>query len=524
VARAASIAVAERLEERRLLSAGDPDPSFGVGGVATADFGGAEAARAIAVQADGRTVAVGGRAMARFTAAWALDPTFSGDGKVTVPFEARAVAIDPATNKVYVAGVAAGADDFAVARYSGAGALDATFGTGGVVVTGFGAHEWGTCVAVQADGKVAVVARFNAGGSDDTTFSSPYFATFGGSALALQPDGKVLVGGYTMDFTNTVSVLRLRSDRTRDDTFGTDGLVRTDIPGAAAGLAVQPDGKVLVGGSSLARLRADGTFDSTFGAAGKVAAGRGPLALKSDGKVVTADTSDDGDIVLRRFNADGTVDTAFGAAAGHTTTDFGGTEVAEAVALGPDGGIVVAGTSTPDASWVTSDVVLARYVGDAPVGTPFNGTPFTIAGVVQAEDFDDGGPGVSYADTDVGNSGGRYRYTAVAVEARAGGGYNLGWVRAGEWTSYTVNAPVTGDYAFQFRVANPSAGGRFRLEVDGVDKTGLIAVPATGGWQTWQSVLKTAVHITAGRHTLRLVMDVNGSSGYVGNFDWFRVL
>ena len=104
-----------------------------------------------------------------------------------------------------------------------------------------------------------------------------------------------------------------------------------------------------------------------------------------------------------------------------------------------------------------------------------------------------------------------------------GGGYLVGWVAAGEWLNYTVNVAVAGTYAIDLRVASNGAGGTFHIEVNGVNKTGAISVPSTGGWQTWQTITKTGVTLSAGQQVIRVVMDSIGASGAVANFNWFGI-
>lgn len=148
-----------------------------------------------------------------------------------------------------------------------------------------------------------------------------------------------------------------------------------------------------------------------------------------------------------------------------------------------------------------------------------------IPGTIQAEDFDDGGEGVAYHDTDTSNNGGAYRSTAVDIQATqdAGGGYDVGWTRPGEWLRYTVNVAVAGYYTFDVRVASDGAGGTFHVEIDGADWSGAITVPNTGGWQNWTTVTRTGLYLPAGSHTLRLVQDSGGpTSGSVGNINWMR--
>ena len=73
------------------------------------------------------------------------------------------------------------------------------------------------------------------------------------------------------------------------------------------------------------------------------------------------------------------------------------------------------------------------------------------------------------------------------------------------------------------RVASSGSGGTFHIEVNGVDKTGPIAVPNTGGWQAWRTITKTGVALSAGVQVIRLVLDTNGAKGLTGNFNWMAV-
>ncbi len=157
--------------------------------------------------------------------------------------------------------------------------------------------------------------------------------------------------------------------------------------------------------------------------------------------------------------------------------------------------------------------------------TPYTGTPIELPGTVEAEHFDNGGEAVAYHDDSVGNSGGAYRVTDVDVQPTTdtGGGYNVGWVSAGEWLNYTVQVATQNVYTVQVRVASLGVGGTFHLEVNGIDMTGAIAVPDTGSWQRWTSVGDLSVPLASGTQMLRLVMDTAGSSGAVGNFNWIRL-
>ncbi len=166
------------------------------------------------------------------------------------------------------------------------------------------------------------------------------------------------------------------------------------------------------------------------------------------------------------------------------------------------------------------DATIVARPSAPPTGgaTPFLGTPAAIPGVVEAENFDNGGEGVAYHDTTAANEGGQYRDTGVDIARDASGsGFVVGWVSAGEWLQYTVNVASAGAYTATFVVASLGPGGTFHLEMNGTDVTGPLRVPDTGDWQNWQNVTKT-ITLTGGTQRARLVMDTSGQYA-VGNFD-----
>ena len=144
---------------------------------------------------------------------------------------------------------------------------------------------------------------------------------------------------------------------------------------------------------------------------------------------------------------------------------------------------------------------------------------------MEFENYDGGGQDIAYHDTTASNAGGTYRSNAVDIKActDTGGGYLVGWTAAGEWLNYTVNVAAAGTYAIDVRLASSGVGGTFHIEVNGVDKTGTLAVPNTGGWQNWMTVTKTAVALAAGPQVVRVVMDTIGPSGSVANFNWWAI-
>lgn len=155
-----------------------------------------------------------------------------------------------------------------------------------------------------------------------------------------------------------------------------------------------------------------------------------------------------------------------------------------------------------------------------PQQQPYGGTPWAIPGTIQAENYDTGGEGVAYHDTTAGNSGGAYRSDSVDIESTsdAGGGYNVGWIDAGEWLEYTVNVASSGTYYVEARVASLSAGGTLHVEFDGVNKTGPMSFGATGGWQNWITVTSGTFSLSAGQHVMRVVMDSS-----LFNVNWIAV-
>jgi alpha-L-fucosidase len=133
--------------------------------------------------------------------------------------------------------------------------------------------------------------------------------------------------------------------------------------------------------------------------------------------------------------------------------------------------------------------------------------PHTIPGTIEAEDFDTGCPGDAYYDRDEINEGGQYRLNeGVDIEKCAAGGYNVGWTHIGDWTAYTVTVSKSASYRISFYIASAFDSGKLHLECDGSDKTGIISIPNTTGFQNWEVIEKT-VNLDAGQRLLKLVID-----------------
>ena len=163
-----------------------------------------------------------------------------------------------------------------------------------------------------------------------------------------------------------------------------------------------------------------------------------------------------------------------------------------------------------------------------PVQKPFNQTarPWDVPGVVQCEDFDQGGEGLAYHEVSTLNEGGHYRMqdgVDIAQQAQAGNGYAVGWTKPGEWMEYTIHATTPGSYVLETRVAGEGSGGQFRVLVDGTLLGNTLNVPNTGSWTSYQAVPTDEFNLTLGVHTVRVAMVTQGSSGHVGAFDLFEV-
>ncbi|MDX6384780.1 MAG: hypothetical protein QOK48_2353 [Blastocatellia bacterium] len=405
---------------------GDLDPAFGSAGKVVTDFSNrSNGANAIALQPDGKIVVTGDGlsaqgapdiTVARYNTDGSLDASFGTGGRVTTDFVGLtdvgfAIAVQP-DGKILVAGTAnqSGTSfDFALVRYNPNGSLDATFGTGGKVTTDFNSGlDQATSIGLQSDGKIVVagfattvdahtaVARYTTSGALDTTFGG-----FGigkvitninntrdfANALAIQSDGKIVVGGSTLttDGASTMfSLVRYTADGFLDPGFGSIGKVTTQVvPGDGEddeifALAITVDGRILAAGKgnfhqdfAMVRYLTNGSVDNSFGTNGVVTtdfgghidAARG-LALQIDGKIVLAGsanltTGSTGDFGLARYNPNGSLDATFGAG-GKVITDFAGNvDNARGMVIQSDNEIVVAGSTSTIAD---TDFALARYL------------------------------------------------------------------------------------------------------------------------------------------------------------------
>lgn len=298
-----------------------------------------------------------------------------------------------------------------------AGALDPTFGTGGIASDPPG---WATSIAVQPDGDIVAtgevdgmegdltVVRYTTSGAVDTTFGTNGIAAFDfgdpvqnglAPALAHRPDGTIVVAGTTFaNETDSAAVGVLTPDGAPDDSFGTDGMVTTPDLQVTSVLA-QPDGDVVVAGFVpskfpslvLVRYQSDGTLDPAFGQGGIERVPRpsltpGRIALGADGAIVAAVTETTkrptGGAIqwlgAAKFTPEGVLDPGFGTA-GVVLAPFPRTAGGVGIQIQPDGRILVVGQSPLRSRDQDPQFALARFTADGAMDTSFgsDGTVMT---------------------------------------------------------------------------------------------------------------------------------------------------
>ena len=319
----------------------------------------------VAVTSGGKIVAVGrvsisggssnyGVGLVRFNSDGTIDPSFGSGGKVITDLgqttEGMGLVIQSDEKIVVIGRTGTPPYDTTVLRYNTDGTLDATFSGDGVYHS---VVEQPKDIALAADGKIVIagtagnfgstpgvihLSRLNTDGTLDTTFGTNGLATAGGTPwpetnkMVIQPDGKIVVSTRTS--TSTVAkgrVYRFNTDGALDMTLGGTGSV--DILHSQAiylaGLAVQPDGKIVIGAFAsvpqisdtelaLIRLNPDGSNDGTFGG-GRVFHNLtedydrvSDMVLQADGKILLAGHKDDVLPMVARFDSIGGLDATFG--------------------------------------------------------------------------------------------------------------------------------------------------------------------------------------------------------------------
>lgn len=371
-----------------------------------------------------------------------LDPTFGNNGALTLtslgaPSMANDVAIQP-DGKIIVVGEAnSGSFSFTVIRLNNDGSFDDSFGTNGVVQTTHASGARAKGIALQGDGKIVVcgsswdggstynslVVRYNADGTIDNTFGANGLTLLTGLSnsmrVAIQNDGKIVVGGYKFDGVyDHCGLARLNSNGTIDATYGTNGYVVTqmkdtdgvtNVSSYIEDIALQEDGKIVAVGFAIraettadvliARYNVDGTLDNTFNSTGFIIEDLGTcydiaasVKIQPDNKIVVGGHketqlivgSPDYDIAVIRLNPDGTKDQGFGTN-GYTYVHTG----AEAsynndIAIQDDGKILYAGQG---ATYSTGkyDVLVGRLNSDGSIDNTFGENGYMLYNPIDTE-------------------------------------------------------------------------------------------------------------------------------------------
>jgi len=319
----------------------------------------------VTTQADGKIFTTGRHSfeLAKYNRNGSLDNTFGTDGRVRTEFKGipkPKKLVIKSNGKIIVAGSVYDLNRrayFMLAQYNRNGLLDRRFGNRGIVITDFSDYEHNhardfvydraNSVAIQSNGKIVVVgysrsgiaiARYNSNGTLDNSFGNngKIRTHFGGSVcgedVVIQSNGKILVAGgaYSDESGARFALVRYNSDGSLDITFGSNGIVTTDIidgnGDAGKSVVIQSTGKIVVIGSSsdngiiaLARYNSDGSLDNTFGTDGKLTTDVGNemltenAVIQPNGKIVViASKFNSYESILVRYNKNGSLDNNFG--------------------------------------------------------------------------------------------------------------------------------------------------------------------------------------------------------------------
>jgi uncharacterized delta-60 repeat protein len=406
--------------------AGELDPTFTFDGRVITSVGNSiDQANAIAVQPDGKILAGGGSlseqcglsgcdthwALLRYQSNGFLDPNFGGGDGIVVSDTGSGSIYDIAVQgdgKIVAVGdgFEGVENDFVVARYLTNGNPDPDFGSGGFVRTDFGLHDAASSVAINSSGTIVVGGSQGLGApAFNSTFALARYLTTGAPDTTFDGDGKVVtIIGTDTSFANDVALqggkvvavgasrdaggdmvfttVRYTSAGIPDTTFDGDGIALKGFgtgPDTATSVLIDPAGKIVVAGSAVigtgfdfaaVRYTTTGPPDTTFDldgfrtvniAGNDVAHG---LVRQADGALVLAGATGAGestDFALVRLTSAGAIDPSWGGD-GRVTTDFlDSSDSATSLALQPDGKIV-AGGAVFDPFISDTDVGLARYL------------------------------------------------------------------------------------------------------------------------------------------------------------------
>ncbi|MDY0215411.1 MAG: T9SS type A sorting domain-containing protein [Bacteroidales bacterium] len=364
-----------------------------------------------------------------------LDPSFGTGGIVHIPIAyenaygyAAALQSD---GKIVLAGNTGVSSHLQAVfvRLNTNGTLDNSFGDGGIVlVPGTTTKHILEDVAIQSDGKIVATGRINTGsgfsitlirvntdGSMDADFGSNGTVVFNlketdvSEAILIQPDGKYLIGGYSDD---NFTMIRVNTDGTLDNTFGTSGVATTNFEGSPSGIfdfALQSDGKIVAAGYYLndesrfkfavVRYNIDGSLDLTFGTAGKLVLSIGPafdflmsVCVQSDGKILLGghtyiDFGPKYDIVVARLESNGTLDYSFGIGGYAKARIVEGENYVTDMKVQTDGKIILAGNTVSDGAIKEYDLGLVRFNSNGTLDLTFSPTGMVSTDLNGMEDY-----------------------------------------------------------------------------------------------------------------------------------------
>lgn len=567
----------EALEDRCLLNAGSLDPTFGNGaGYVTTSLGAGNSAATVLIQPDGKILAAGGETagpgnffVTRYNTDGSLDTSFGASGVANAAFPgniwAPYLALYPLAGtandgKIVQEGTSQTSGGILLARYTVAGALDSTFGTGGEVTTAIpGQSAFCGGVVVTSTGQIVALADdhaghidlvcYNANGSLDTAFGQggeviTYVTGAGQSGqstdnkadtLLLQPNGQLVavVGGSG----GVVDMIRYNANGTLDTTFGNQGIATASFGGTVAGAALYPtigaanDGKIIVVGNytstntwALARFNTDGSPDSSFGNGGEFvtqiggntqsssnAANMGVVVDAND-RILVSGTNQAGTLdELARFTTAGSLDVSFGsggleALPATTFSPYGsnprGLAVYPNAGSATDGDIVMVGGAYKSNG--LNSAFVARFLGQA------TSTYFTITGPTSV----------------TAGTAGSFTLTAF----NPNGSIDTGYTGTVQFTSSDPNAVLPADYTFTaanqgvytFNATLVTAGSQSITATDTSNGTifgsdaGIVVQPAAAS----QLILSAPSSVTPGKKfsVTVTVEDAYGNvvTGYVG--------
>jgi uncharacterized delta-60 repeat protein len=565
----------------RYNSDGSLDTTFGSNGIVTASITGL--ATSVTLQPDGKILVAGANlsdtafVLARYTSTGVLDSSFGTSGTTTATFPgyssagAEGLAIQPDGNIVVVGWADNGSTEgFALARFTSAGVLDTSFGTSGETVSTFPGVTIGgaaSAVAIQSDGNIVLaggvrpsdfstedlaLARYTPAGVLDSSFGSagevltsfPGFSENSASALAIQPDGKIVVAGQANNGpSGDFALARYTSAGALDSSFGTGGEVETAFAGSnsdnVTGLAIQRDGRIVAGGwafnnngteaFALARYTSGGALDNTFGTNGQTTTSftgfqrshATALAIQPDNNIVLAgwvqDASNLTEFAVARYDVPAQV-------TGTSPSPTSGTLLAGTTSLQINFSKPVVGADQasnyqlqsvgPDGLLGTADDVIV------PVSATYSGTTATLT--------------FSALPSSV------YRLTVSDNITDAAGNQIDGAATGAPGSNYTADfvvmgvppTPLTSPNGFTFDPAmggygagqllqgtNDAFDGLNRLQVGGTDYSPALGTTAADGVNALGPVYPSTVSATAGGWTTLVTATVNVDATKTGLYD-----